>query len=76
MHSKEYWLSWVQKAGIRAIKTVAQTAIASIGVATVTGEADWIYVITTSLIAGCISMLTSVTGIPEVPENPEMIGKI
>ncbi len=60
--SKEWWTA----AGTRAIKTVAQTAVATIGVAAVMGEADWIYVCSASLLAGAVSLLTSLSGLPEV----------
>lgn len=60
--SKDWWIA----AGTRAIKTVAQTAVATIGVAAVMGEADWIYVGSASLLAGAVSLLTSLSGLPEV----------
>lgn len=59
---------WWKCAGIRAIKTVAQTAVATIGTATVFGEVDWIMVISASILAGILSMLTSIAGLPEVKE--------
>lgn len=59
---------WIKAAGIRAIKTVAQTALATIGTAAVMGEVNWILVGSASLLAGILSMLTSVTGLPEVKE--------
>ena len=57
---------WIQKAGIRAIKTVAQTAVATIGTATALGQVDAKLVISASVLAGILSLLTSVTGLPEV----------
>lgn len=57
---------WFKAAGIRAIKTVAQTAIATIGTTAVMSEVDWILVGSASLLAGILSMLTSVAGLPEV----------
>lgn len=58
---------WFKAAGIRAIRTVAQTALATIGVATVLEEVNWIMVLSSSVLAGIISILTSiVTGLPEV----------
>lgn len=59
---------WLKKAGVRAVKTMAQAAIASIGAAAALGEVDWRYVASASLLAGVLSLLTSTAGIPEVPE--------
>lgn len=58
---------WLKAAGIRAVKTVAQAAIAGIGTAAAMGQVDWKYVVSASILAGVISILTSVTGIPETP---------
>ena len=69
MHNKEYWINWGNKAGIRAIKTVAQAAIAGIGAAAAMGQVDWKYVASASVLAGILSMLTSVAGLPEVPKG-------
>lgn len=60
--SKTWWLA----AGTRAIKTVAQTAVATIGVAAAMGEVNWIYLGSAALLAGVMSLLTSLAGIPEV----------
>ena len=60
------WKKWARAAGIRAIKTVAQTAIATIGTSAVIGEVDWIMVVSASALSGILSMLTSVAGLPEV----------
>lgn len=60
---------WLRAASIRAIKTVAQTALASIGAATVINEVDWKYVLSASVMSGILSMLTSVRGLPEVKED-------
>lgn len=60
---------WFRAASIRAIKTVAQTALASIGAATVINEVDWKYVLSASVMSGILSMLTSVRGLPEVKED-------
>lgn len=57
---------WAKAAGIRAVKTVAQAAIAGIGTAAAMGQVDWKYVLSASVLAGVISILTSITGIPEV----------
>lgn len=61
--------TWWAAAGIRAVKTLAQAAIAGIGTAAVMGEVDWIYVISASVLAAILSLLTSVTGLPEVPKD-------
>ena len=61
-----YLKKWLKCAGIRAIKTMAQTAIATIGTTTAMGEIDWILVGSTALVAGIISMLTSIAGLPEM----------
>ena len=66
MKNKEYWINWLKAAGIRAIKTVAQTAIATIGTSVVLGDVNWIMVASASALAGILSLLTSVTGLPEV----------
>ncbi|WP_373238850.1 holin [Dorea longicatena] len=57
---------WMKKAGIRAIKTVAQTAVATIGTATALGQVDTKLVVSASVLAGILSLLTSVAGLPEV----------
>ena len=62
----DYWKKWIRAAGIRAIKTVAQTAVASIGTAAVLDEVSWIMVASASALAGILSLLTSVAGLPEV----------
>lgn len=64
-----FTLEWLKAAGTRAIKTVAQTAVASIGVSATMGEVDWITVGSTSLLAGILSLLTSITGLPEITEK-------
>ena len=59
---------WFHAAGIRAIKTVAQTAVATIGTAAIISAVDWKLTISASLLSGVLSMLTSVAGLPEVSE--------
>ncbi len=63
------WKTWLKAAGVRAIKTVAQTAVATIGTSAVMGDVNWIMVGSASLLAGILSLLTSVAGLPEVPEE-------
>lgn len=63
------WKEWFKYAGIRALKTVAQTAIATIGTSAVMAEVNWLMVGSASLLAGILSLLTSLAGIPEVPEE-------
>lgn len=58
--------SWIKAAGIRAIKTVAQTAVATIGTGALITEVNWLTVLSTSALAGLLSLLTSVAGLPEV----------
>lgn len=58
--------NWFKCAGVRAIKTVAQTAIATIGASAVMTDVDWLIVGSASLLAGILSMLTSVAGLPEI----------
>ena len=57
---------WIKAAGVRAVKTIAQTAVASIGTAAVLDEVNWVMVLSASLLAGSLSLLTSVAGLPEV----------
>ena len=63
--------SWWAAAGIRALKTLAQAAIAGIGTAAVMGEADWIYVGSAAVLAAILSLLTSVAGLPEVRKDDQ-----
>lgn len=65
------WKTWAKCAGIRALKTVAQTMVATIGTATALGQADWKLAISASVLAGILSLLTSVAGLPECAEGSE-----
>ena len=65
----EKFKKWLKYAGIRAIKTVAQTAVATIGTSAVMSEVNWVLVLSSSVLAGILSLLTSVAGIPEVKEG-------
>ena len=57
---------WFKAAGIRAIKTIAQTAIATIGTSAVLGDVNWVMVASAAALAGVLSLLTSVAGLPEI----------
>jgi hypothetical protein len=63
---KEYWKKWIRAAGIRAIKTMAQTAVAAIGTTAVISGVDWALVGSTAALAGIMSLLTSIAGLPEL----------
>ena len=66
---KIFTKEWFAAAGIRALKTVAQTAVASIGVTAMIHEVDWIVVGSTAALAGILSLLTSIAGLPEVSND-------
>lgn len=63
--------NWIKAAGVRALKTVAQTAVATIGTSVAMGDVDWIVVGSASLLAGILSLLTSVAGLPELKVGDE-----
>lgn len=63
------WKSWTKAAAIRAVKTIAQAAIAGIGVAVTMDQVDWKYIISASVLAGILSVLTSFAGLPEVEDT-------
>lgn len=66
MKNMTYWKNWIKAAAVRAVKTVAQTAVASIGTAAAMGEVNWAFVGSAAALAGFLSLLTSVAGLPEV----------
>lgn len=66
MKDKEYWINWAKAAGVRAVKTAAQTAAAAIGTTATMGGVNWAIVGSTALLSGILSLITSLGGLPEV----------
>ena len=66
MNDNGYMKKWLKAAGVRAVKTVAQTAVATIGTAVAMGDVNWPLVVSASVLAGVLSLFTSVAGLPEV----------
>lgn len=69
--TKEKFTKWLKAAGVRALKTMAQTAIATIGTTALLTEVNWAVVGSASVLAGLLSILTSVAGLPEVKETAD-----
>jgi hypothetical protein len=74
--SRSYWLDWIQAASIRSLKTIAQTLLAAIGTTTVMGDLNWGTIASTALLAGILSLLTSIVGLPEVDVDTDDIDDI
>ena len=68
-YSKEWWMQWIYCAGIRAIKTCAQTAVGVIGASPIISDVNWGVVASASALAGITSLLTSIAGLPEITES-------
>ena len=67
--NKDKILKWIKAAGIRAIKTIAQTTVAMIGTSVVISDVNWAMVLSASILAGLLSVLTSIAGLPEIKEE-------
>lgn len=67
MKNKEYWITWAKAAGVRAVKTAAQTFVATIGTAAVLQDVNWVMVLSATGLAAVLSLATSIAGLPEVP---------
>ena len=67
--NKEYWLRWLKAAGIRAVKTFAQTAVGMIAVGAAINEVNWPFIASVSAVAAITSLLTNIAGLPEVEKD-------
>lgn len=68
-YSNEWWTQWIYCAGIRALKTCAQTAVGVIGASAILSDVNWVVVASASALAGITSLLTSIAGLPEITES-------
>ena len=68
-YSKEWWMQWIYCAGIRAVRTIAQTAVGVIGASAIVSDVNWIVVASASALSGITSLLTSIAGLPEITES-------
>ena len=66
---KAYWSTWIKAASVRAVKTIAQTAVATVGTAAVMGEVNWAMVGSAAALSGVLSLLTSIAGLPELEQK-------
>lgn len=67
MKNKEYWITWAKAAGVRAVKTAAQTFVATIGTAAALQDVNWVMVLSATALSAVLSLATSIAGLPEVP---------
>ena len=73
MKDKNYWIKWIKAAGVRAVKTMAQTSVGLIGTSVMIADVSWTVVASASVLSGVVSVLTSIAGLPEVKiENTEL----
>lgn len=73
--NKAYWIKWGKAAGIRAVKTMAQAAVAVVGTGALISEVNWVQAVSAAAVAGALSLLTSISGLPEVEvEEGDMDG--
>ena len=68
-YSKEWWMQWIYCAGIRAVRTIAQTAVGVIGASAIISDVNWVVVASASALSGITSLLTSIAGLPEITES-------